>query len=247
MNYCIAFICCIIAFADAVPISDNSTMDSNLLSKKFQLLVPSVDANQTSSESMPSASEDMVDVQAPPTSLFGMPADTSNEATLHEDASSWNVATAHQPCCPEPCQPVAPPMPAPCVCAAVSPCQAGPTIDKASIKNNALMAGLIAGKIATAKMSAPIVLLNAKLAAGAAKLPFYWAKKGAVLGTAVALPVKLAAAVTSGAAVAANALVVGVPVGIGAGIATAAINAKNQLFSQSTGVACNTNPCPNSY
>jgi hypothetical protein len=129
----------------------------------------------------------------------------------------------------------------------VSPCQSGPSIDKAAIKNSALTAGLLAGKIATAKASAPIVLLNTKLAAGAAKLPFYLAKKGAILGTAAAIPVKVAAAVTSGAAVATHALLFGVPVGIGAGIASAVVNAKNQFMSQpSTGVACNTNPC-NSY
>ena len=103
----------------------------------------------------------------------------------------------------------------------------------------------MAGKIATAKVSAPVVLLNAKIAAKAAKLPFYWAKKGAVLGTAVALPVKLAAAITSGAAVAANGLLVGVPVGIGAGLAAAAANLKSQLWSHSQTPTCTSNPCYN--
>lgn len=159
-------------------------------------------------------------------------------------------------CCPEPCNPASittapPPTTVSCVCASASPCVPQTTfgIDKTSVLQkmaNVAQAGLLKAKVLTAKLSAPLVLLNGKIAAGAAKIPVILASGGALAGKAIALPIKAAAALNSAATVAANGILVGVPVGLGTAAVAGAVGAadvvQQKLGSVTTG--CDTNPCP---
>lgn len=89
--------------------------------------------------------------------------------------------------------------------------------------------GAKVAKILTAKLAAPFVLAAAKTTALAAALPIVMAAKGALIGKAIALPIKIAAVKTAALATGIAGLTVGVPVAIKTGIIAGAVGLKEKI------------------
>lgn len=103
--------------------------------------------------------------------------------------------------------------------------------------------GLKLAKILTAKLAAPFVLGAAKATAVASAIPIVMAAKGALIGKAIALPIKIMAIKTAALATGIAGLTVGVPVAIGTGIAAGAVGIKEKIKGMRKETCCQTPPC----
>jgi len=92
--------------------------------------------------------------------------------------------------------------------------------------------GTRVAEIAAAKLAAPFVLLNSKIAAGAGALPPLLAAKGALLGSAIATPITVGASIASGIASGVSGAVVSVPIAIVTGVKAKASELASSFQSQ---------------
>ena len=127
-------------------------------------------------------------------------------------------------CCP-PCLEKA----APCAEKEVKTCRACPEIDYDHAKTRGtgkalevLLKGKNLANTLAAKVAYPLALPYEYMAAAAASLPGIMAAKGALVGNVLAVPVKLGASASTAVVKGLSHVLVGVPVGVGTGVAAGA-------------------------